>query len=68
MPATGSRPEIVAAADGPGVPARITRSARHTYLCIAVTWPCAQHLVTAFGRLTALPMRSADRQQHLINS
>ncbi len=37
------------------VPTRITRSARRTYLRIAATWSWAQHLVTAFGRLTALP-------------
>jgi hypothetical protein len=37
------------------VPARITRSARQTRLRIAENWPCAEHLVTAFTRLAALP-------------
>lgn len=37
------------------VAARITRSARRTRLRIAETWPWAQHLVTAFTRLAALP-------------
>lgn len=37
------------------VPARITRSARRTRLRIAASWPWAEHLVTAFARLAALP-------------
>jgi hypothetical protein len=37
------------------VAARITRSARRTRLRIAATWPWAEHLVTAFTRLAALP-------------
>jgi hypothetical protein len=37
------------------VAARITRSARRTRLRIAQGWPWAEHLVTAFGRLAALP-------------
>ncbi|MFE9695216.1 IS1380 family transposase [Micromonospora sp. NPDC005806] len=37
------------------VPARITRSARRTYLRIAENWPWAAILAAAFGRLTALP-------------
>lgn len=37
------------------VPARLTRSARRTRLRIAEQWPWADHLVTAFTRLAALP-------------
>jgi hypothetical protein len=37
------------------VAARITRSGRRTRLRIAAHWPWADHLVTAFARLTALP-------------
>jgi len=37
------------------VAARITRSARQTRLRIASGWPWAEHLVTAFSRLAALP-------------
>jgi hypothetical protein len=37
------------------VPARLTRSARRTRLRIAEHWPWASDLVTAFGRLAALP-------------
>lgn len=37
------------------VPARLTRSARRTRLRIAEGWPWADHLVTAFTRLAALP-------------
>jgi hypothetical protein len=37
------------------VAARITRSARRTRLRIAERWPWADHLVTAFDQLAALP-------------
>lgn len=37
------------------VAARLTRSARRTRLCIATTWPWADHLAAAFTRLAALP-------------
>lgn len=37
------------------VPARLTRSARRTRHHIADRWPWADHLVTAFTRLAALP-------------
>ena len=37
------------------VPARLTRTARRTYLRIAESWPWVNELVTAFTRLAALP-------------